>query len=127
MDGVVISGGEPTLQDDLPQLCEKIKEMGFLIKLDTNGSRPGRLKELIGSGLVDYVAMDIKTDPEIYDPMIKKGCNTKKLIESIEVIMDSAPEYEFRTTCVRKLVDEKILEHVTQRVKSVHGRYWKAL
>jgi len=117
LDGIVISGGEPTLQDDLPQLCEKIKEMGFLVKLDTNGSHPGRIKQLIESGLVDYIAMDIKTDPAIYDPLIKKGCNPVKLFESIQIIMESAPEYEFRTTCVNRLVDEKIIESIIRLIK----------
>ena len=63
IDGVVISGGEPTLQKNLPLLCNEIKEMGYLVKLDTNGSRPKAIKLLIDEGLVDYVAMDIKSDP----------------------------------------------------------------
>ena len=73
LDGVVISGGEPTLQKDLLVLCKKIKELGYLIKLDTNGSRPQVIKRLIDEGLVDYIAMDIKTDPFHYSPLIAKS------------------------------------------------------
>ncbi|MBW1769313.1 MAG: anaerobic ribonucleoside-triphosphate reductase activating protein, partial [Deltaproteobacteria bacterium] len=71
LDGVVVSGGEPTLQKDLVSLCEKLKEMGYPVKLDTNGSRPQVLRSLIDEGLVDYIAMDIKTDLLRYSSFIK--------------------------------------------------------
>jgi len=116
LDGVVISGGEPTLQEDLVSLCERVKNLGYSVKLDTNGSRPGELKRLIDYGLVDYVAMDIKTDPLSYDPLIKKGFNSEDLLSSIRTIMESAPAYEFRTTCVKELVDERIIEDIARMI-----------
>lgn len=112
IDGVVISGGEPTLQNRLFKLCERIKRLGYSIKLDTNGSRPERLRKLLEAGLVDYVAMDIKTDPTHYDPLIQKGCNPEDILSSLRIIMDSAPDYEFRTTCVKGFVDESIMERI---------------
>ena len=85
LDGVVISGGEPTLQKNLVKLCETIKGLGYSVKLDTNGSRPGDLKHLIDSGLVDYIAMDIKTDPENYNPLIGENCDPTDLLSSINI------------------------------------------
>lgn len=117
LDGVVISGGEPTLQKNLIQTCERIKSLGYSIKLDTNGSRPDELRRLIEQELVDYVAMDIKTDPLYYDPVIRKDCNPEDLITSIQIIMDSQLDYEFRTTCVKPLVDDKIVEDIAKTIK----------
>lgn len=116
LDGVVISGGEPTLQKNLVKLCETIKGLGYSIKLDTNGSRPEDLKYLISRGLVDYIAMDIKTDPESYTSLIKKGCDTGDIISSIETVMDSAPDYEFRTTCVKGFIDEEKIEKISRLI-----------
>lgn len=117
LDGVVISGGEPTLQKDLVKLCEIIKGLGYSVKLDTNGSRPKELRELLDQGLVDYIAMDLKTDPFQYDPFIKKGCNPEDLLSSVHAIMESAPDYEFRTTCVNGLVDERVIEGIVRLIK----------
>lgn len=117
LDGVVISGGEPTLQEDLLPFCKKLKDKGFPVKLDTNGSRPRVLKRLIDEGLVDYVAMDIKSDPQHYSPLIKENCNWSRLLESIRNIMDSALAYEFRTTCVRPIIDAQIIKNITKIIK----------
>jgi len=117
LDGVVISGGEPTLQKDLVSLCESIKRLGYSIKLDTNGSRPNELKRLIVQGLVDYIAMDIKTDPFYYDSLVRAACNPEDILSSIITIMESAPDYEFRTTCVKGFVDERIIEKITELIK----------
>lgn len=117
LDGVVISGGEPTLHDDLPRLCLKIKEMGFALKLDTNGSRPGRIQEIIDRQLVDYIAMDIKTDPREYGPCVKEDFDTTKVLASIRVIMESNLPYEFRTTCVQKIVDEEKISNISRQIK----------
>ena len=116
LDGVVISGGEPTLDKDLFNLCEKIKEMGYPIKLDTNGSRPEIIKKLIDEDLVDYIAMDVKTDLFHYPPFIQKDLDPALIRESTAVIMTSASDYEFRTTCVRPIVDEKIIENIAQTI-----------
>lgn len=117
LDGVVISGGEPTLQKNLVNLCERIKNLGYSVKLDTNGSRPKDLKCLIDNGLVDYVAMDIKTDPVRYSGLIGKGCNPDDLLSSIQMILESSPEYEFRTTCVRGFVDGSVIERIAEIIK----------
>jgi pyruvate formate lyase activating enzyme len=117
LDGVVISGGEPTLQRDLSTLCRTIKEMGFPIKLDTNGSRPEVLERLFDENLVDYVAMDIKTDPVGYAPVIRKEGDPVRLLSSIRTIMDRAPAYEFRTTCVKPLVDAAIIERIARQIE----------
>jgi len=118
LDGVVISGGEPTLQKDLVSLCEAIKRLGYSIKLDTNGSRPRELKRLIGYGLVDYIAMDIKTNPFKYDLFVRDEYNPDDILSSILTIMESAPAYEFRTTCVKGFVDERVIDGIAKLIKN---------
>ncbi len=105
LDGVCISGGEPTLHPDLAQLCTAIKDLGFLVKLDTNGSRPQVLQHLVSQGLVDYVAMDIKNAPSRYGDTA--GCAELSAIEqSIRFLLTGSIPYEFRTTVVAELHDE---------------------
>ena len=116
IDGVVISGGEPTLQKELVLLCIKIKEIGYLIKLDTNGSRPEAIKRIIDAGLVDYIAMDVKTDPLCYPPTIAKEYDPGQTLTSIETIMGSGIPYEFRTTCVKPIVDEQSIKSVVRTI-----------
>ena len=120
LDGVVISGGEPTIQKNLFRLCEAVKELGYSIKLDTNGSNPKELKRLIEHGLVDYIAMDIKTEPARYKKLICSDINPDDLLSSIVTIMQSAPDYEFRTTCVRGFVDEQIIGNITKLIKGAN-------
>lgn len=100
LEGVCISGGEPTLHSDLPQLIAGIKELGFLVKLDTNGTNPEMLAELIGGGLVDYVAMDIKNSPEKYSVTTGVDCSAllDRIKSSARLLMEGGVEYEFRTT-----------------------------
>lgn len=117
LEAVVISGGEPTLQPALTQLCERIKQLGYLVKLDTNGSRPRILQKLIDDGLVDYVAMDIKTDPARYSPYIQAKSHPDRILESIRIIMASAPAYEFRTTCVKPLVNAAVMETIGRSIR----------
>jgi pyruvate formate lyase activating enzyme len=117
LDGVVISGGEPTLQGDLFDLCRHIKNMGFPVKLDTNGSRPRVIKRLIDEGLVDYIAMDLKTDPTKYGMYIKRNCDITSILSSIQVIMESAIAYEFRTTCVKPIVTAQIIENICRLIQ----------
>jgi len=120
LDGVVISGGEPTIQKNLFKLCEGIKQRGYSIKLDTNGSRPGELKRLITNGLVDYIAMDLKTDPQNYKGLICGNFNPDDLLSSIVTIMQTASDYEFRTTCVKGFVDERIIENIARLIKGAN-------
>jgi len=117
IEGVVISGGEPTLQEDLAAVCRRIKALGFAVKVDTNGSRPKVIRRLIDQNLVDYFAMDIKALPVDYDPLIQKHCRPEDLEESIRIIMDSAPAYEFKTTCVRPLVSESTIVEISRLIR----------
>jgi len=118
LEGVVISGGEPTLSGgDLISLCREIKQMGYSVKLDTNGSGPRVLWQLIEGGLVDYIAMDIKTDPELYSTFsITNSDETKNILSSIRLIMESETSYEFRTTCVKPIVDASIIESIAHLI-----------
>ena len=101
LDGVAITGGEPLLHNEIVDLIKSIKDLGYKVKLDTNGSFPEKLKHLVDEKLVDYVAMDIKNTLEKYPLTI--GCNTDmaKVKESIKILMNSDIEYEFRTTVVK--------------------------
>ena len=117
IDGVVISGGEPTLQKELVLLCKKIKEMGYLVKLDTNGSKPGVIQALINEDLVDYFAMDIKSDPLRYPSIIVKDYDPGRILLSIETIMGSRTPYEFRTTCIKPIVDKTSIENIAKTIK----------
>ena len=104
LEGVCVSGGEPTIQPDLPDLLAKIKSMGFLVKLDTNGTRPEVIRELIARGLVDYVAMDVKNSPEKYAKTAGlSSFNFSAVAESIKTISLSGLDHEFRTTVTAEL------------------------
>lgn len=117
LDGVCISGGEPTLQKDLAEFIKKIKAMGYAVKLDTNGSNPDILINLISENLIDYVAMDIKNSPEKYS--ITCGCdvNVDKIKESISIIIESGINHEFRTTTVREYHSAEDFEAIAQWLK----------
>ena len=113
LDGVCITGGEPLLQKELPVLLESIKNMGFLVKLDTNGSFPETLAELIDKGLVDYVAMDIKNSPQRYAETIgKERYDLSKVEKSIALLLAGKVDYEFRTTVVAQLHDEESFREI---------------
>jgi pyruvate formate lyase activating enzyme len=116
LEGVVISGGEPTLHADIHALCESVRALGYPVKLDTNGSRPDVLRELLANGLVDYIAMDIKTAPQCYAPVFQSAGSPAAICRSIEIIMDAAPAYEFRTTCVRPIIDEAVIAVIARTI-----------
>ncbi|MGA2417868.1 MAG: anaerobic ribonucleoside-triphosphate reductase activating protein [Candidatus Staskawiczbacteria bacterium] len=102
LDGAVICGGEPTINKDLEQFVEKIKNLGFAVKLDTNGSNPKMLKDSVNSGLINYVAMDIKTSPKnpVYQKIMTEGITIDNIKESVEFFKNGNLDFEFRTTCV---------------------------
>lgn len=104
LDGVCITGGEPTIQKDLKEFITKIKALGLKVKLDTNGSNPEMLKDLIDNNLIDYVAMDIKTVFSKYNQITNRNIDTDLLRRSIEIIKSSNIDYEFRTTVVKEYV-----------------------
>ena len=103
LDGVAFTGGEPCLHKDLPDLIRKIRQMGFSVKLDTNGYHPDLLKKLVDSKLVDYVAMDIKNSPEKYAETAGiHSLDLDLICQSISFLKESTVDYEFRTTVVRE-------------------------
>jgi len=106
LDAVVITGGEPTLQPDLLEFMKEIKSLGFLIKLDSNGSRPEIIKEAVNTGIVDFIAMDIKAPLEKYSLITKKEIDTEKIRQSMELIKNSGIRHEFRTTVLKSLLTE---------------------
>jgi len=114
IDGVVISGGEPTIHNGLAEFIGKIKETGLAVKLDTNGYKPDVLKELFKEKLLDYVAMDIKTSWGKYSKAAGIEVDCERLKESVELIKASGAQYEFRTTCVPGLVDESDIEEISR-------------
>lgn len=116
LDGMVITGGEPTLQSDIINFCEKIKAIGYPIKLDTNGSNPFLIKNLLSRKLIDYIAMDIKTTPERYHPAISPSHCASSIRESISLIKNSRVAHEFRTTCVKSIVSSEDIQTIVQLV-----------
>ena len=131
LDGVAFTGGEPTLYEDLPILFKKIKELKLKVKLDTNGTNPDLLEELLSENLVDYIAMDIKADFENYDKMIGKKCDCEILQKSVDIIKNSDIAYEFRTTVVPTLIEGDIIDNIINDIfkkevrKYVLQRYLK--
>ena len=120
LDGVCITGGEPLLSSGINEFIKKIKSLGLLVKLDTNGSFPDKLEILLDQKLVDYVAMDIKNCKEKY--AITSGINSnseyiEKAERSIDIIMQKAPDYEFRTTVVRELHNPEDIVKIANRIK----------
>jgi pyruvate formate lyase activating enzyme len=103
LGGVVVSGGEPTLQKDLPAFVEKVRALGYRVKLDTNGSHPERLNSLLNAGLLDYVAMDVKAPWDAYPQNAGTNIDVKKLQQSVELLAGSGVAHEFRTTFVPTL------------------------
>jgi pyruvate formate lyase activating enzyme len=120
LEGVVLSGGEPTLWPDIVPFCEKVKQMGYPVKLDTNGSRPKVLDHLIRKDLVDYIAMDIKTLPEFYQDFFIIDCGPRDILSSIQLIMGCGKDHEFRTTCVKPIVNDRIIIGIARLIQGSH-------
>jgi pyruvate formate lyase activating enzyme len=100
LQGVCITGGEPTIQGDIIEFIKKVKAMGYLVKLDSNGTRPDILRKVIKENLVDFIAMDIKSSPENYSPAVGLPVDIERIKLSVKLIMNSGIKYEFRTTVV---------------------------
>lgn len=109
LPAVTVSGGEPTLQQDLVPFVERVKALGFLVKLDTNGMKPAVLQQLLLRGLVDYVAMDIKASPEKYDAVTRVRCDLDAVRRSIYLLQNSGVAHEFRTTFAPELTAEDVV------------------
>ncbi|HET6488517.1 MAG TPA: anaerobic ribonucleoside-triphosphate reductase activating protein [Syntrophales bacterium] len=112
LDAVVITGGEPTMQPELIPFILHLKAMGYLIKLDTNGTRPDLLAEMLDEKLLDYVAMDIKAPLERYEAVTMTKTDHDRIRRSITLIMGSGTDYEFRTTAVKSLLAPEDLEEI---------------
>ena len=111
LDGVCVSGGEPTLYKDLPAFLAKIKELGFAVKLDTNGSRPEVVKALVADKLVDYIAMDVKNSPKQYGQTVGvEAMPLAPIEESLRFLLEENVDYELRTTLVAQFHDEAAIQ-----------------
>ena len=124
LDGVAITGGEPTLDPDLTGFMEKVHSLGYMVKLDTNGTRPDVLKVVLERGLADYVAMDIKNSPEKYAVTTGvPGINLDRIRESVSLLMASGTPYEFRTTVVDPLHSPGDFESIGQWLAGAQHYY----
>ncbi len=113
LDGVAVTGGEPLLRPELPELLARIRERGFAVKLDTNGTHPEALRRVVEAGLVDYAAMDVKNSPARYAETVGvPDFDLAPVRESAAFLLSGAVEYEFRTTVVRELHDEESFEEI---------------
>lgn len=121
LDGVVITGGEPCLQKDLPEFIKQVKELGFAVKLDTNGSFPEMLEKVLSD--LDYVAMDIKAPLEKYSQIVNVDVDTSKILKSIEVLKNGGVDYEFRTTVVKSQLSFEDFEKIGQLIQGAPRYY----
>lgn len=118
LDGVVITGGEPTMHKDLEAFIKKVKELGYALKLDTNGTNPSTIENLIKQNLVDYIAMDIKASFAKYTILAGVSVDTQLIEKTIRLLIDRAKEYEFRTTIIKELHDA---QEVSSMAKAISG------
>ena len=123
LDGVVLSGGEPTLQPDLLAFAARLHQLGFLVKLDTNGYLPDVLQEAIEDRLVDYVAMDVKASLPKYVEAAGTAVDTARVGRSIDILLRSDIEYEFRTTVVPGILDEEDVVHIGEWIAGARAYY----
>ncbi|HNY98096.1 MAG TPA: anaerobic ribonucleoside-triphosphate reductase activating protein [Candidatus Pacearchaeota archaeon] len=124
LDGVVICGGEPTLSEDLPQFMDKIKNLGFALKLDTNGTNPDLLRRILEAGLADYVAMDIKAPKEKYSLVCGRNANLQDIEKSIALIKSQAKDFEFRTTVVPGLHTAQDISDIAHWIGDKRTKYY---
>lgn len=124
LDGVVITGGEPTLHGkDLIEFIKEVKSLGFLVKLDTNGTHPDVLQELLNENLLDYIAMDIKAPLAKYKTITRTDIDTKIIKKSIDMIMNSGVDYEFRTTIVKSQLSVEDLRQIGELIQGAKRYY----
>ncbi len=117
LDGVVVTGGEPTLMPDLLPFMKRIKSLGLLVKLDTNGNRPEILKAAVSEGAIDYVSMDVKTSLEGYPGLVGKLVKPEKIKESVDFLLQNTVDYEFRSTLIKESHSIADLENMVELVR----------
>lgn len=123
LDGVVVCGGEPTIHLEIFEFIEEIKKRGFLVKIDTNGLNPSVLKKLIAKNLIDYVAMDVKLPLSRYNELSQKKIDSGRIKESVNLIMKSGIDYEFRTTIVPGIHGKEDIEKIGKIIKGARKYY----
>ncbi|MCR5566863.1 MAG: anaerobic ribonucleoside-triphosphate reductase activating protein [Clostridiales bacterium] len=124
LDGVAFTGGEPLLQKDLPDLAKRVQELGYPVKLDTNGTHPERLGRMIRDRLVQYVAMDIKNSPDRYaETAGLENLDMGPIRESVAMLLEGTVDYEFRTTAVEELHDDSSFEQIGQWIRGARRYY----
>jgi pyruvate formate lyase activating enzyme len=121
LDAVVITGGEPTIHDDLASFIHKIKKMKFAVKLDTNGSQPQVIKHLLAENLLDFIAMDIKAPLEKYKEIVKTPVKADSIKESIRLILKAKIPYEFRTTVLESQLEEKDILQIAKLIDGANS------
>lgn len=117
LEAVTVCGGEPCINEGLPQFCKRIKKLGFLVKIDTNGSNPEMLKDLINKKLIDYVAMDIKAPKEKYSQAVETKIDIRKIQKSTDVLNKGKIDYEFRTTVVPTFHEKEDILKIARWIK----------
>ncbi len=124
LDGVAITGGEPLLQNDIEDFIRRVRELGYSVKLDTNGTFPEKLRDLVEKGLIDYVAMDVKNSPELYAETVGiSGYDISKIKESIDFLLEGKVDYEFRTTVVREFHSVFGMNSLGEMIKGAKRHY----
>lgn len=123
LDGVCITGGEPTLYNELVQFIRDIKSLSYLVKLDTNGTNPDMLKHLVENNLIDYIAMDIKSSIDTYASVCGTNVNTNNVLESIDFLKKNNVPYEFRTTLVSEYHTLDVMENIGQMLSGANCYY----
>ena len=124
LDGVAVTGGEPTIHADLPEFVRRIRSLGFPVKLDTNGYHPDMLRRLLEEKLIDYAAMDIKNSPEKYASTAgRETLDLSPVRESIALLMGSGTDYEFRTTVVKEFHEQRDFEEIGKMIEGA-GKYF---
>jgi len=123
LEAVVITGGEPLLQEDIVEFADKIKKLGYLLKIDTNGCYPEKLLKLLNKKLVDYVAMDIKAPKHKYEQLTGVKTDLTKIEKSIEIIKTDSPDYEFRTTFVPEALKKQDIIDIAKWLDGAKNYY----
>jgi pyruvate formate lyase activating enzyme len=123
IDGVTVTGGEPSLQPDLPEFLQRIKEMGFHVKLDTNGFSPSVIEDLLSRGLVNYIALDVKSSPGKYASVTGTGLPFDTVLQTIKTLKKSGIDFELRTTCIPKMVTIEDIAEIGEATGMVKKYY----